>query len=142
MIWHNGLPTADWENWACSPARSTRLAEALQRSFSDLLSEVDMRKRRKREQEESQLRVRLNENRPQLATRAAGLGIWDMERNELVWDDAMYQQCDIDKAAFDGAYEAWSCCLARNGFERASGRVWVESAPGRGVTFFMGLRHG
>ncbi|WP_420476924.1 ATP-binding protein [Noviherbaspirillum sp. ST9] len=101
------------------------MAEALQKSFSDLLSEVEMRKRRERELEESQLRVRLNEDRLQLATRAAGLGIWDwdVERNELVWDDAMYQQYGIDKTAFNGAYEAWSKCLAADDFERASADV-------------------
>lgn len=102
-----------------------QMAEELQKSFRDLLDEVDMRKRRERQLEESQLRLRLNENRLQLATRAAGLGIWDwdVERNELVWDDAMYQQYGIDRAAFNGAYEAWSRCLAPDDFERANADV-------------------
>lgn len=44
-----------------------------------------------------------------LATRAAHLGVWDWDiiQNNLVWDDSMYQLYGIKKDAFTGAYEAW-----------------------------------
>lgn len=101
------------------------MAAQLQQSFDDLLDEVETRKQRERELEESQARVRLSENRLQLATKAARLGIWDwdIENNELVWDDAMYQQYGIAKDAFSGAYEAWSNSLAPEDFERATADV-------------------
>ncbi|MFN8595170.1 MAG: PAS domain S-box protein [Anaerolineae bacterium] len=44
-----------------------------------------------------------------LATRAAGIGIWDwdIQRNELVWDDQMYALYGLRPGEFSGAYEAW-----------------------------------
>jgi two-component system, sensor histidine kinase and response regulator len=97
------------------------MAEQLQKSFDDLLNEVAMRKRRERELEESEARARLSENRLQLATKAAHLGIWDWDiaKNELLWDDAMYEQYGIDKQEFGGAYEAWAKRVAPEDVERA-----------------------
>ena len=47
--------------------------------------------------------------RLRVATRAAGIGIWDWDvaRNELVWDDDMYRLYGIRREDFAGAYEAW-----------------------------------
>lgn len=44
-----------------------------------------------------------------LATRAAALGIWDwdIQKNELVWDDQMFELYGVKKSDFSGAYEAW-----------------------------------
>jgi two-component system cell cycle sensor histidine kinase/response regulator CckA len=44
-----------------------------------------------------------------LATRAAVIGVWDWDivRNELVWDDAMYRLYGVRRGDFGGAYEAW-----------------------------------
>ncbi len=44
-----------------------------------------------------------------LATRAARLGVWDwdIQKNELVWDDRMYELYGINREDFAGAYEAW-----------------------------------
>ena len=101
------------------------MAAQLQKSFDDLLNEVEMRKRRERELEETQARVRLSEDRLQLATKAAHLGVWDWDiaKNELVWDEAMYRQYGVAREAFGGAYEAWSKCLAPEDFERAHADV-------------------
>lgn len=51
---------------------------------------------------------RLN-NRFALAVSAARLGVWDwnIQSNELVWDDMMYVLYGIKKTDFSGAYEAW-----------------------------------
>ena len=53
--------------------------------------------------------LRLSTERLQLATRAANIGVWDWDipRNELLWDDSMYQLYGIQKADFGGAYDAW-----------------------------------
>lgn len=119
------VPASRLEELGALSRSFNSLAEQLQRSFDELLGEVEMRKGRERELEESRARVRLSENRLQLATRTARLGIWewDVVTNELVWDDAMYQQYGIDKKAFAGAYEAWSRCLAPDDFARMNEEV-------------------
>ena len=52
----------------------------------------------------SRLAERLN-----LATRAAHMGVWDwdIQQNELVWDDRMYELYGVPREAFGGAYETW-----------------------------------
>ncbi len=44
-----------------------------------------------------------------LAARAANLGVWDwdIQKNELVWDDRMYELYGLKREDFSGAYEAW-----------------------------------
>jgi len=44
-----------------------------------------------------------------LATSAAHMGIWDWDipRNELVWDDRMYELYGIRRGDFAGVYQAW-----------------------------------
>lgn len=44
-----------------------------------------------------------------VATQAAQMGIWDwdIQKNELVWDNRMYALYGIKRDAFKGAYEAW-----------------------------------
>jgi PAS domain S-box-containing protein len=53
--------------------------------------------------------LRLSSERLQLATHVASIGIWDWDipKNELVWDDSMYQLYGIRKGNFGGAYDAW-----------------------------------
>lgn len=61
----------------------------------------------KRRSAEKNLRL-LNE-RFELATNAAGMGVWDwdIQKNELHWDDRMYALYGIHREDFAGAYEAW-----------------------------------
>ena len=44
-----------------------------------------------------------------LATRAARLGIWDwdIQKDELIWDDRMYELFGLTREAFPNAYEVW-----------------------------------
>lgn len=60
-----------------------------------------------RKRSEEDLR-RINE-RFSLATNASRLGVWDwdIQKNELVWDDMMYVLFGIKKEDFAGVYEAW-----------------------------------
>jgi len=52
--------------------------------------------------------TRMNE-RFILASRAANLGVWDwdIQNNELIWDEGMYQLYGVKSEDFSGAYEAW-----------------------------------
>ncbi len=60
-----------------------------------------------RKQAEENLR-QMND-RISLATRAARLGVWDwdLQKNELVWDDRMYELYGVKREDFAGAYQAW-----------------------------------
>ena len=51
--------------------------------------------------------------RLELAARAAHLGIWDwdIERNELVWDDRTYELHGVTRESFGGDFEAWLACI-------------------------------
>ena len=44
-----------------------------------------------------------------LAARAARLGVWDwdVQKNQLAWDDRMYELYGVKEQDFSGAYEAW-----------------------------------
>lgn len=64
---------------------------------------------------ESQLRKSANElcqlnERFSLAARAAKFGVWDWDilKDQLVWDDRMYELYGVTKTDFSGVYEAWS----------------------------------
>ena len=44
-----------------------------------------------------------------LSTRAAHMGVWDwdLKKNELVWDNGMYELYGVKRDDFSGAYDAW-----------------------------------
>ena len=65
----------------------------------------DITERKKAEQDLSELTTRL-----QLATSSAKIGIfdWDISKNNLVWDENMYQIFGVSPDQFRGAFEAWS----------------------------------
>lgn len=61
-----------------------------------------------------------SENRLKLATRAASIGVWDwdIDRNQLVWDDEMHAIFDVPKEAFSGTVEDWRKTLVPEEVER------------------------
>ena len=61
------------------------------------------------ERKQTEERLVKSLERLDLATRAAHLGIWDwdIQKNELTWDDRMYDLYGIKREDFKGAYEAW-----------------------------------
>ncbi len=65
---------------------------------------VDITERKHEEQQRVKLVERLD-----LATRAARMGIWDwdIQKNEITWDDQMYALYGLQPGQFGGAYAAW-----------------------------------
>ena len=65
------------------------------------------------ERKKAEETLRESEERLQLATQAAGIGIWDWDvvRNTLLWDESMYRLYGIRREDFNGAYEAWFRCI-------------------------------
>ncbi len=63
-----------------------------------------------------------------LATKSARIGIWDwdVETNELTWDDRMYELYGIRPEDFGGAYAAWRAGLYPE--DQALGEAAIESA--------------
>ena len=104
------------------------MAAKLKTSFDDLVGEVAVRKSREHELKESETRLRLSEERLKLAIDAASLGIWDwdVEQDQLVWDNSMYRLYGVRKDEFSGAFDAWSKCLVPEDVTR--GKADVEAA--------------
>ncbi len=70
---------------------------------SRLKAEIDI-EQNKNDEEKKKLATRL-----QLATRAAGIGIWewDIQKNHLLWDEGMYRLYHMDILQFGSVYEGW-----------------------------------
>lgn len=68
-----------------------------------------------------------------LATRAGGIGIWDLDvpSNTLVWDDAMYALYGTTADQFAGAYEAWKACVHIDDQARADAEVQASLYEGK-----------
>jgi diguanylate cyclase (GGDEF)-like protein/PAS domain S-box-containing protein len=62
-----------------------------------------------------QAKIELQElsQRLSLATHAAQIGVWDwnLETNELIWDELMYKIFDLPQKSFGGSYQDWAQCL-------------------------------
>jgi len=69
-----------------------------------IVSVQDISERKQAEAQRARLAERL-----ELATRSAQVGIWDwdIQKNEVVWDDQMYALYSLQPGEFGGAYEAW-----------------------------------
>lgn len=76
--------------------------------------DIDTKKR-------SDLAYQKQSERLAVATNAAKIGIWDydMTKNELIWDDNMYDLYGVDKAKFSGVVEAWEASVHEDDKERS-----------------------
>lgn len=65
------------------------------------------------ERKENEATLRAREARLKIATESAQVGIWefDLQTNELLWDDTMFALYDARREGFSGAYSAWSTRL-------------------------------
>lgn len=80
----------------------------------------DITERKAAESRLAELNRRFN-----LATSAAGIGVWDWDvvNNDLVWDDRMYRVYGVDPEAFGGAYEAWANCVHPDDLARTAAEL-------------------
>lgn len=69
--------------------------------------------------------LQLTSERLVLATRAANLGVWDWDvtRDQLTWDDAMYGLYGISRQDFAHAYDAWLVAIHPDDKERVDQAV-------------------
>ena len=60
-----------------------------------------------------------------IATKGAGVGIWDYDvvENNLVWDENMYHLYRINKHDFSGVYEAWEASVHPDDIMRCSEEI-------------------
>lgn len=66
-------------------------------------------------------KLRILNDRMQLATQAAGFGVWDwnVKTNALVWDDTLYSLFGVEQNQFSNNFEAWAATLHPDDKERA-----------------------
>jgi len=107
------VPSSHLEELAVLGQSFNDMAERMQQSFEALLAEVETRKQREHELRDSEARVRASENRLQLAVEAAKLGIWDwdIEQDQLTWDDGMHALYGVPRGEFSGSYQQWAKCV-------------------------------
>jgi PAS domain S-box-containing protein len=76
----------------------------------------DIDERKKIEQAHEEISERLK-----LATQTVQIGIWeyDLIKNKLVWDSAMYKIFGVDKNQFSGVFEAWKSTIHPDDKEKA-----------------------
>lgn len=65
------------------------------------------------EQKRAEDRIAMLYERLNIAAQAAKMGVWDwdIQNNELVWDDKMYELYGISKGDFPNVYEGWVAAL-------------------------------
>jgi len=82
---------------------------------------------------EAERRIREINERFTLAKESINLGVWDwdVQNDNLVWDDTMYKLYGINKEDFSGAYEAWTSGLHPDDAE-ASAAALQAALEGKG----------
>jgi PAS domain S-box-containing protein len=100
------VPASGLDELASLAESFNDMAGQLKASFDELVVEVERRKA-------SEARLRTSENRMQLAVKAGNLGIWewDIERHEVIWDDAMFELYGVDREHWHGTFDDWARCL-------------------------------
>ena len=80
--------------------------------------DIDRRKR-------AEIAYKKVSERHSIAMDAAKIGIWeyDIEKNELLWSDNMYELYGIKKSDFEGVYHAWESCVLPEDIERTNQEV-------------------
>jgi PAS domain S-box-containing protein len=73
----------------------------------------------------AQKEIIANEERLKLTTTSLNIGIfdWDVENNNLIWDESMYRLFGVNESDFSGAYEAFENTLDTVELERVNGEV-------------------
>ena len=90
---------------------------------------VDMTARR-----EAEARILETTQRLAMATQAARMGIWDwnVQTDDLVWDDTMFELYGVDRSSFEGTFAAWGRIVHPDDLDAGVGmvqRALTEDAP-------------
>ncbi|MDB5385026.1 MAG: domain S-box [Planctomycetaceae bacterium] len=82
---------------------------------------------------QARLSVEQISNRLQIATHAAGIGVWDWNivDNSLIWDAAMLRLYGIERSQFPGTFYAWQNTIHPDDQARVFQKI-QESLEGRG----------
>lgn len=85
--------------------------------FQDIDKEVEQRTKLQKQAEE----LRVSNTKFKLAKSSGKIGIWDWDllKNELVWDDQMFDLYGLNKGDFTSEYEAWQRGVHPDDQERA-----------------------
>ena len=88
------------------------------RMFTGVVRDITVRKR-------NEGRLQELSERLELATRAAGIGVWDwdVKNDVLVWDEPMYALFGVEEEDFQGVYETWSQRLHPQDRETAEAEI-------------------
>ncbi|RIE17238.1 PAS domain S-box protein [Candidatus Cryosericum septentrionale] len=76
-------------------------------------------------QKQAEEALRESNDRLSLATRAGGVGIWDLDlvQNILIWDDQMFALYGVTRDHFGGAYESWKTAVLPEDVQQADAEV-------------------
>jgi len=102
------LGVAAWLSTTIEGERLAVLCANLLRE-QDLLDIQETLKNRTRQLSISETRFQLTTERFNMATAPTGIGIWDLDlrKNELIWDERMFELYQVDPIEFDGTYQSW-----------------------------------
>ncbi len=83
---------------------------------------------------EAEARILETTQRLAIATQAARMGIWDwnVETDDLVWDDTMFELYGVERASFDGRFASWGRVVHPDDLEAGVAQVQralAENAP-------------
>jgi len=95
--------------------------EHLVKVIAAVAAQIGLVIERKRAEEE----LRRTSERLRIATKAATIGIWDWDvvKNEVVWDDAMYRIYGLSRQNFSDPYDAWVRSLVPEDLAQATAGV-------------------
>ncbi len=107
-------------------ARTVALAPShgQERLWRTVMTDITLRKHAEKQLMQTSERLAL-------ATRSAMLGIWDwdIQKNELVWDNQMYVLYGLVPGQFGGAYDAWMRCVHPDD-RQASDQISAQAVRG------------
>ncbi|MGB0429838.1 MAG: PAS domain-containing sensor histidine kinase, partial [Bacteroidia bacterium] len=73
----------------------------------------------------AQQKIIESEERLKITTNSLNIGIfdWDIESNNLIWDESMYRLFEVNEKDFLGAYEAFTKCVITEDLDRVNTEV-------------------
>ena len=88
------------------------------RFFTGIIRDISRRK-------QTDEALRQISTRLELAVQAGGVGVWDLDivKNELLWDDRMFELYGLEPSNFGHSYESWLNGIHPDDFERSDAEI-------------------